>query len=120
MPAAVVFKSRKIYLEDIATGTGTEVVDVMGLGPTALTKINLGGTPTGATEGDLTGTVDGANTAFTISPYDSSTFLAMIIRNGIMLAPGVGYTRVTSAVTFLVGYIPQVGDSLRFITFHNA
>jgi len=120
MLAAFVFKCRKIYLEDLATGTGTETVEVMGIGPTSLTKINLGGTPTSATEGDLTGTVDGVNAAFTISPYDTSTFLAMVIRNGIVLAPGTGYTRVTSAVTFLAGYIPQVGDSLRFITFHNA
>jgi hypothetical protein len=120
MPAAVVFKSRKIYQEDLATGVGTETVDVMGIGPTALTMINLGGTPAGATEGDLTGTVNGVNAAFTISPYSSSTFLVMIIRNGIVLASGTGYTRVLGAVTFLAGYIPQVGDSLRFITFHNA
>lgn len=41
MPAAVVLKSRKIFLEDLAIGTGTQTVDVLGAGSVALTEINI-------------------------------------------------------------------------------
>jgi hypothetical protein len=58
----------------------------------------------------ITGTIDGENPTFSLSqlPQDLDLY-----RNGILQYPNVAYTLNGTIVTFLPGYVPQVGDLLR-------
>ena len=110
-------------MEDIAFGAGTQTVDVMGVGPVALTEVNIGaigGSVTSVADGALIGTVDGVNSIFTIPGYPSNVFHVMIFLNGLLLTSGTGYTRANDTVTFLAGYIPQVGYLVRYTVFYNS
>jgi hypothetical protein len=65
------------------------------------------GAPTNAA---ITGTIDGTNDTFTLP----STYLRVLLyRNGALLNENVAYTISGATITFLPGYIPQTGDTLR-------
>lgn len=58
----------------------------------------------------ISGTIDGENPTFTLSalPQDLDLY-----KNGVLQYPNVAYTLNGTVVTFLPGYIPNVGDLLR-------
>ncbi len=57
----------------------------------------------------VSGTIDGENATFSLSqlPQDLNLY-----KNGVLQYPNVAYTIAGTVVTFLPGYIPQVGDLL--------
>lgn len=58
------------------------------------------------------GTMDGTNTAFTLSNAPAPPASLEIFRNGLLLKQGNDYTLSGNAVTFLTGAVPQPGDVL--------
>lgn len=56
----------------------------------------------------LSGTKDGANTAFTVS---KDTTITMVFLNGQLMLEGTGYSKSGTAITAIAPYIPQTGDS---------
>jgi hypothetical protein len=59
----------------------------------------------------ITGTIDGSNPTFAISAVIPVTATVFVIKNGLTMEPGVGYTRTGSAITYQAGFIPQPGDT---------
>jgi len=109
--------SRKIYAEDLALGDGTEVVNVLGLGPTTLTKINAGsftGAVAPITE-EPSGSKNGENRVFTISR--SSYSYVLVFKDGLKLKENKGYTLSGATLTMEVGYIPDADDDLEVLIF---
>ncbi len=66
----------------------------------------------GFTEETITGTKDGANTAFTISR--NATIVMVFLNSGYMFE-GTGFTRAGTAITAVAPYIPQTGDLYKAI-----
>lgn len=62
-----------------------------------------------------TGTIDGANTVFTVSATPSDIYIG-VWQNGLLIKNGSDYTIDGDEVTFLVA--PLVGDTLQ-VLFHN-
>jgi hypothetical protein len=58
------------------------------------------------------GTVDGANTTFTLANPPTPATSLVLFRNGIGQQPGVDYTLTGSSIQFLTGAVPQPGDAL--------
>ena len=58
------------------------------------------------------GTVDGTNTAFSLSDAPAPGGSLLLFRNGLLQKAGVDYTLAGSTVTFLAGSTPQPGDLL--------
>lgn len=56
----------------------------------------------------ITGTKDGANTAFTIS---GNARVVMVFLNGQLLVEGTGYTRAGTGITAIAPYIPGSSDA---------
>lgn len=78
---------------------------------TGLAAGSDGGTSVGApTNTVITGTIDGANDTFTIP---SSPLRMLLYRNGTLIDENTAYTLSGTTITFLPGYIPQTGDTLR-------
>ena len=59
------------------------------------------------------GTVNGSNTAFTLSGTPSPSASLHLYRNGILQRQGLGYTLSGSNITMLAGSIPSNGDVLQ-------
>lgn len=59
------------------------------------------------------GTINGTNTAFTLSNIPNPQSSLALFRNGLMLKPGLDYTLSSAAITFLSVDIPVVGDTLQ-------
>lgn len=55
------------------------------------------------------GTVNGTNAVFTLQRKPQ---VLLVVRNGVVLKEGVGYTLSDKTITFQAGYIPQPGDNL--------
>lgn len=79
-----------------------------------LPVLDTDSTPTPATglysivKEDITGTKDGANTAFTVSSNSSAI---LVFLNGQLLTEGTGYSKSTTNITAIAPYIPESGDS---------
>ena len=58
------------------------------------------------------GAVDGANVAFTLTATPNPPTSLILSRNGIVQMAGQDYTLSGSAITFLAGATPQIGDTL--------
>lgn len=58
------------------------------------------------------GTVNGANTAFTLAQPPVPAGSLAVYRNGLRLRANVDYTASGSSLTFLAGQVPQSGDIL--------
>ncbi|MEO7653595.1 MAG: hypothetical protein ABIZ80_24315 [Bryobacteraceae bacterium] len=59
-----------------------------------------------------TGTVNGANTAFTLAQAPSPALSLSLFRNGVLLKPSTDFSLTGSAVTFTGPAIPQTWDQL--------
>lgn len=57
------------------------------------------------------GTIDGVNADFTLSDTPFTDSLT-VEKNGLSLIPGTGFTLAAATITFLAGYIPQVGNTI--------
>lgn len=81
------------------------------LPPVGMIQTSGGGGDVGApTNAVITGTINGANDTFTLP----STYLRVLLyRNGALLDENTAYTISGTIITFLPGYIPQTGDTLR-------
>lgn len=82
-------------------------------------SINIAAQPAGTGEmpitmqysdGTISGTLDGENPTFNLSIPVTH---ANVYLNGVLLELGTGYSHTLNIVTFLVGYIPNPGDSIR-------
>ena len=82
---------------------------VMILSPTAKTITDIIAMITRETP---SGTINGVNATFTLSHEPA---LTLLIYNGRILKPSVGYTQSNGTITFDSGYIPQTGDVLEAI-----
>lgn len=58
------------------------------------------------------GTVNGVNAAFTLLFAPSPIGSLIIFRNGVLQTHGIDYSIAGNVVTFLVGSLPQTGDTL--------
>ena len=58
------------------------------------------------------GTLDGANTSFTLANAPSPASSLHLYRNGLMLKSGLDYSLNGTTVQFVTGAVPQAGDSL--------
>jgi len=58
------------------------------------------------------GTINGANTVFTLTFAPSPAGSLAIYRNGLQMEQGIDYTLSGNTVTFLVSSVPQTGDLL--------
>ena len=56
------------------------------------------------------GSVDGNNTAFTLSEVPNPAGSLEVFRNGLRLTSGLDYTASNNTLTFAAGYVPQIGD----------
>lgn len=59
------------------------------------------------------GTIDGANTTFTLANAPSPAASLHLYLNGVLQLAGTHFTLSGATITFLAGFIPQVGDVLR-------
>ena len=57
----------------------------------------------------ITGTIDGINDQFTLSITPS---LLILFNGAVKQISGITYTLNSNIITFLAGYIPQIGDTL--------
>jgi hypothetical protein len=60
-----------------------------------------------------TGTINGANTIFTLSAAPAPAASLMVFRNGILQKAGVDYNLAGNTITFTPVSIPLTGDSLQ-------
>jgi hypothetical protein len=71
------------------------------------------GAATNFTDGETpAGTVNGTNVSFTLASAPNPPASLRLVRNGLLVAPGVEYTLSGSAITFTTARTPQTGDSL--------
>ena len=71
------------------------------------------GAATNFTDGETpAGTVNGTNVSFTLASAPNPTASLRLVRNGLLVAPGVEYTLSGSSITFTTARTPQPGDSL--------
>ncbi len=59
-----------------------------------------------------TGTVNGGNTVFTLSPAPSPPESLKLTRNGLVQKPGTDFTLSGGTITFTTNATPQTGDTL--------
>lgn len=59
------------------------------------------------------GTIDGSNATFTLPSSPNPTSSLLLMKNGIVLFQGVGYTLTGSTIVFDSSYIPQSGHLIR-------
>jgi len=59
-----------------------------------------------------TGTIDGSNTAFTLTYAPSPTASLAVYRNGVLLKLGQDYTLASNVITFVSAMTPLAGDTL--------
>lgn len=71
--------------------------------------------PAGLTVHAVFGTIDGVNTVFTLDALPVAGLICLIFRNGVLQIQGTAYVIAGSQITFLPGYVPQVGDLLQAI-----
>ena len=58
------------------------------------------------------GTIDGANAAFTVTYSPNPTTSLMLFKNGVFQTPGgVDYTLSGNTITYVAGAIPVTGDA---------
>jgi hypothetical protein len=94
-------------LLESATGNATDCMHVDG------SSGACGGAAPSFVDADtLTGIVDGANTAFTLSAAPNPAASLAVYRNGMMDKAGVDYTVNGAAIQFLTASTPQPGDTL--------
>jgi hypothetical protein len=60
-----------------------------------------------------TGSIDGVNTAFTLSQSPSPAGSLAVYRNGMRTRSGLDYTNTGSSIVFASGYVPQIGDVIQ-------
>lgn len=53
------------------------------------------------------GTIDGTNVTFTLAQVPNPITALLLMRNGVVLFQGIGYTISGQTITFQTGYIPQ-------------
>ena len=86
-----------------------------------LSWIDCSGTITVTAAETPAGTIDGVNDTFTLAgapALDAGGVAELwLSKNGILLAPGVGFTISGGTITFLAGYIPQAGNVIRATYF---
>jgi len=71
------------------------------------------GLSTGNIDGETpSGSVNGANTTFTLSQAPSPNTSLLLARNGVLMTLNADFTLNGQTVTFLTGSIPQPGDVL--------
>ncbi|MBI3665017.1 MAG: hypothetical protein HY236_02135 [Acidobacteria bacterium] len=58
------------------------------------------------------GTIDGTNTVFTLSPGPSPAASLVLTRNGVVQKTGIDYTLAGGTITFTAAATPQAGDAL--------
>lgn len=58
------------------------------------------------------GSINGINTAFTLSQSPVPTSSLMVYRNGVHLSAGVDFNAAGSVITFLSNQVPQSGDTV--------
>lgn len=75
-------------------------------GPSGVTSITWNETPSG--------TVDGANTTFTLAGAPASSTKLLLSLNGLLLKHGASndFTLSSQTITFNAGMVPQSGDVL--------
>ncbi len=114
----VSIKPRKIFLQDLATGTGQQTVTVMGLGEVTLDEIDLASAiHPAAAKGDLSGTKNGTNTTFTVPSIPASTYLTLITVNGSIQDVTANYSISGTTVTFVSA--PGASDRVGYINFYT-
>jgi hypothetical protein len=71
------------------------------------------GAATNFTDGETpAGTINGTNVSFTLASAPNPPASLRLVRNGLLVAPGVEYTLSGSSITFTTARTPQTGDSL--------
>jgi hypothetical protein len=105
-PGAVAVVNASGLLDSVSGNSG-DCVHVDGsTGP-------CGGSGASFVDGDtIGGTVDGSNTAFTLSATPNPAGSLVFYRNGMLQKAGVDFTLVNSTVQFLPASTPQPGDTL--------
>jgi hypothetical protein len=72
-----------------------------------------GATPPAFVDGEaLSGIVDGANTAFSLSAMPDPSSSLALYRNGMLQDAGVDYTVTAQNIQFVTAAVPQPGDTL--------
>ena len=72
-----------------------------------------GAAPPGFVDAEaLSGIVDGANTAFSLSATPNPSTSLAVYRNGMLQQVGVDYTVAARSIQFAAGAVPQPGDTL--------
>lgn len=84
---------------------------VVGVGAIVLASALTAATPNFVGEEIPAGAIDGVNNTFNLAfaPVAGSLFLFL---NGMKMIRGTAFTLAGNVITFLAGWIPQVGDSL--------
>lgn len=117
--AEVTIVPRKIFVQDLALGTGQQTVTVMGLGPVTLDEIDLASAiHPSAAKGNLTGTKNGVNKTFTIPSIPASTYLTLVTVNGSIQDTTTNYTLSGTTVVFVAA--PVSSDRVGYINFYTA
>lgn len=116
--AQVTIKPRKIFLQDLALGSGQQTVTVMGLGAVTLDEIDIASAvhPT-ATKGNLTGTKNGVNTTFSVPSIPATTYLTLVTVNGSIQDAPTNYAITGTTVVFVAP--PGASDRLGYINFYS-
>ena len=98
---------------DGATGSLSDCVRVDGSSGPCGTGGGSGGVLPQFADGEIpAGTVNGANTAFTLQFAPSPQTSLDLYRNGLLMKPGTDYSLNTNVVTFFLAATPQAGDGL--------
>lgn len=114
----VSIKPRKIFLQDLATGSGQQTVTVMGLGAVTLDEIDIASAiHPAAIKGNLTGTKDGSNKTFSVPSIPDSTYLTLITVNGAIQDATTNYTLTGTTVVFVAA--PASIDRVGYINFYT-
>jgi len=76
--------------------------------------LSAGTINTAFADGEMpSGTLNGANTTFTLANTPSSALALTVYRNGVLLSNGVDYSLNGATITFVSSQAPQPGDVLQ-------